>query len=103
MAFLGDAFNGESLIIIATTGQEACPTANPLPHFHSARYLPRQRDVCGDTRAGAGSRSAGPHGGFRNAAPAAAGLHGAAADLQPRSEEHTSELQSLRHLVCRLL
>src|SRR5438045_3730683 len=26
-----------------------------------------------------------------------------AADLQNRSEEHTSELQSLRHLVCRLL
>src|SRR5438045_5764629 len=25
------------------------------------------------------------------------------ADLTPRSEEHTSELQSLRHLVCRLL
>src|SRR5437899_5649584 len=24
-------------------------------------------------------------------------------DTQPRSEEHTSELQSLRHLVCRLL
>src|SRR5262245_25114968 len=24
-------------------------------------------------------------------------------DLQARSEEHTSELQSLRHLVCRLL
>src|SRR5262245_64108240 len=23
--------------------------------------------------------------------------------LRPRSEEHTSELQSLRHLVCRLL
>src|SRR5437899_7340458 len=23
--------------------------------------------------------------------------------VQPRSEEHTSELQSLRHLVCRLL
>src|ERR1035441_3946290 len=23
--------------------------------------------------------------------------------IQPRSEEHTSELQSLRHLVCRLL
>src|SRR5947199_3683854 len=31
-------------------------------------------------------------------------LHGAAAALQVlRSEEHTSELQSLRHLVCRLL
>src|SRR5258705_11347091 len=26
-----------------------------------------------------------------------------AADRTPRSEEHTSELQSLRHLVCRLL
>src|ERR1039458_10519944 len=25
------------------------------------------------------------------------------ADLRARSEEHTSELQSLRHLVCRLL
>src|SRR5438045_9799324 len=25
------------------------------------------------------------------------------ADPHPRSEEHTSELQSLRHLVCRLL
>src|SRR5262245_64241792 len=24
-------------------------------------------------------------------------------DLEPRSEEHTSELKSLRHLVCRLL
>src|SRR5947199_4273650 len=24
-------------------------------------------------------------------------------NLDPRSEEHTSELQSLRHLVCRLL
>src|SRR5262245_64540349 len=24
-------------------------------------------------------------------------------DARPRSEEHTSELQSLRHLVCRLL
>src|ERR1035438_7752709 len=24
-------------------------------------------------------------------------------EAQPRSEEHTSELQSLRHLVCRLL
>src|ERR1039458_9751758 len=25
------------------------------------------------------------------------------AGIEPRSEEHTSELQSLRHLVCRLL
>src|SRR5205814_7472217 len=27
----------------------------------------------------------------------------AAVEAEPRSEEHTSELQSLRHLVCRLL
>src|SRR5262245_62544795 len=30
-------------------------------------------------------------------------LHGALQMLKIRSEEHTSELQSLRHLVCRLL
>src|ERR1035441_10977124 len=30
-------------------------------------------------------------------------LHRGAAALDARSEEHTSELQSLRHLVCRLL
>src|SRR5262245_64238129 len=31
------------------------------------------------------------------------GRVGSAAAIRPRSEEHTSELQSLRHLVCRLL
>src|SRR5262245_62911708 len=30
-------------------------------------------------------------------------LVGVVEELGPRSEEHTSELQSLRHLVCRLL
>src|SRR5258705_3135015 len=29
--------------------------------------------------------------------------HNPSANILPRSEEHTSELQSLRHLVCRLL
>src|SRR5437899_4071134 len=37
---------------------------------------------------GFGGPGGGPQGGFRGG---------------PRSEEHTSELQSLRHLVCRLL
>src|SRR2546425_9711144 len=32
-----------------------------------------------------------------------AGPGGAEADRRPRSEEHTSELQSLAYLVCRLL
>src|SRR5207302_5233710 len=31
------------------------------------------------------------------------GLRSSAAPVQPRSEEHTSELQSRGHLVCRLL
>src|SRR5205814_5313007 len=38
--------------------------------------------------------------------PAVSGTDGATADAEGsalRSEEHTSELQSLRHLVCRLL
>src|SRR5947199_7289271 len=34
---------------------------------------------------------------------AGAGTHRAAQHPEERSEEHTSELQSLRHLVCRLL
>src|SRR5258705_5151173 len=33
----------------------------------------------------------------------AGGLHRQADRVHQRSEEHTSELQSLRHLVCRLL
>src|SRR5438045_7925938 len=35
--------------------------------------------------------------------PGAAEKGADATDAQKRSEEHTSELQSLRHLVCRLL
>src|SRR5262245_63205881 len=35
--------------------------------------------------------------------PAATGLSAVASAKAERSEEHTSELQSLRHLVCRLL
>src|SRR5258705_8984185 len=37
---------------------------------------------------------------FRNGAELHGDIQG---DSSPRSEEHTSELQSLRHLVCRLL
>src|SRR5437899_12911226 len=58
-----------------------------------ARTLPHRGD--GD-RAGPRIR----HGGARHRARAT--LAGARL-LRVRSEEHTSELQSLRHLVCRLL
>src|SRR2546429_5313854 len=37
------------------------------------------------------------------AAPSEAGLGGPGPARDPRSEEHTSELQSRLHLVCRLL
>src|SRR5262245_63571710 len=45
-------------------------------------------------------------GGSRAFRPARSRAHGASAPpnhTRKRSEEHTSELQSLRHLVCRLL
>src|SRR5436853_3153269 len=63
----------------------------------SERPALRRRPAAGGAaavRAGVGGgRGAGAGGGGRSAA----------AGRQPRSEEHTSELQSLRHLVCRLL
>src|SRR5262245_65205137 len=40
---------------------------------------------------------------FRRRAGRCRPLPGTRNSLPPRSEEHTSELQSLRHLVCRLL
>src|SRR5437899_8032892 len=43
-------------------------------------------------------RLSGAFGRFRKSAVFLPGLH-----IRERSEEHTSELQSLRHLVCRLL
>src|SRR2546429_3796200 len=39
----------------------------------------------------------------RTRAPTSSGLAGAFAEKEVRSEEHTSELQSRLHLVCRLL
>src|ERR1035441_3383620 len=39
----------------------------------------------------------------RHAGPSASVVHTLATLREYRSEEHTSELQSLRHLVCRLL
>src|SRR5437016_8202024 len=39
----------------------------------------------------------------RGSPPEPASFHGARGRARPRSEEHTSELQSLTKLVCRLL
>src|SRR5258708_40259326 len=54
----------------------------------------------GDRPADAGRDHAGAAAG---AATRAAALHGGAPHQSRRSEEHTSELQSPDHLVCRLL
>src|SRR5947199_6523487 len=59
-----------------------------------ARYRGRSR-----RRAGVGRRAVGVHQ-FRHVVARGRGIASPGVD---RSEEHTSELQSLRHLVCRLL
>src|SRR3712207_6846621 len=51
---------------------------------------------------GASGRSA-LHGSAARAGERRGGLRGAGATVPPRSEEHTSELQSRQYLVCRLL
>src|SRR5437899_8608800 len=60
---------------------------HPMGHTRLPRYARGKRGVVD-----------GDHGVFIYPDAHAAGL-----GKQPRSEEHTSELQSLRHLVCRLL
>src|SRR3712207_7028982 len=51
----------------------------------------------------AGRKSARGAGAAATAAQGLRGLGGAARTIVPRSEEHTSELQSRQYLVCRLL
>src|SRR5258706_12178717 len=53
-------------------------------------------------QAGTGPRADG-QGDSRRKSLQAAGTREAPAGVRPRSEEHTSELQSLTNLVCRLL
>src|SRR2546422_8969335 len=69
--------------------------------------LPISRGVAAGAAAGPGRRRRSSAGcGSSPRASARAGLRGHAADARgddPRSEEHTSELQSRLHLVCRLL
>src|ERR1039458_10692803 len=63
-----------------------------LPEFQ-AEYLQARRDVVHQVNARI----------QQNAGAAAVVLLKLMADHTTRSEEHTAELQSLRHLVCRLL
>src|SRR3712207_7558888 len=74
------------------------PEVLPPRPVDRGRVAPVRLVHLGDVRvvehAGDGSRS---HG--RNVVPAA----GPSSPVPPRSEEHTSELQSRQYLVCRLL
>src|SRR2546425_5573009 len=70
----------------ATTEIYTLSLHDALPICRRRAAGPRQRDAAGA-----------PHGVGRSRAGAGRALHGG------RSEEHTSELQSLAYLVCRLL
>src|SRR5690349_25021853 len=75
--------------------EPASPAISALP-LHDALPISRRR------RAPAGGRRAAPGRGRAGAAVRGAGRRRAEPPPQ-RSEEHTSELQSRRDLVCRLL
>src|SRR2546422_6886703 len=76
-------------------GQEP---ARPRPHRRGARAGPRPGHAAHVRRfTGAFARRR------RRAGPAGRGRHRRARQPARRSEEHTSELQSRLHLVCRLL
>src|SRR5438045_7535232 len=60
-----------------------CEDRRPQGRAHRVRQGPHERGAQGRARQ--------------------ARAHGADGAVHDRSEEHTSELQSLRHLVCRLL
>src|SRR3712207_7217982 len=58
--------------------------------------------TCGGRPAGVGPSHGGGGGGGAAARPGG-GARGLRQPVEPRSEEHTSELQSRQYLVCRLL
>src|SRR5207244_12760903 len=100
-----------SLLALASAAKRCAPTAISTPSLHDALPIYRRADLRAHQRLPEAlvlrHRSAGEGGAApgrdrlargRPAAPAGAGGSGAA-----RSEEHTSELQSPDHLVCRLL
>src|SRR3712207_7088481 len=71
---------------------QGCGHGGILPDERGARGPVRRRTAAAD-----GAHAA------RRAHPAVVRHHGAAGRSRPRSEEHTSELQSRQYLVCRLL
>src|SRR5258705_1005396 len=66
--------------------------------FRSVWFSMHARARCGKNTAPGADTSEGPSG-CKSRLPGGMGME----ETPARSEEHTSELQSLRHLVCRLL
>src|SRR5205814_10121767 len=81
-----------TLLFFSKTPQP--PRSTLFPYTTLFRSLPA-------TRCKAPPRRRAPH--LKAAQRSGPGHDGARRTAEPRSEEHTSELQSLRHLVCRLL
>src|SRR5437899_8907996 len=71
--------------------------------FRSAGVTTRRRCIRGRDCFGTGSLPSDLHGGHVRFPGNGLLFHLSAKTRDRRSEEHTSELQSLRHLVCRLL
>src|SRR5687768_18216876 len=66
-------------------------------------YTTLFRSVCRSHRGGSRKRQRGPGASVRRRSRVASGTSKSSATATYRSEEHTSELQSRLHLVCRLL
>src|SRR5205814_4473031 len=80
-------------------GEPSPPPPQTLPRKDFANLAnPPARHPGGTAVGNARNRPSGGKAGNREVGPGPR-----SSDRSPRSEEHTSELQSLRHLVCRLL
>src|SRR5437899_3943226 len=78
-----------------------CATSPPFPY--TTLFRSRDGSVWIAGRRGIAGAHRSLRGALRRIGLAAAARLAATDGLRLRSEEHTSELQSLRHIVCRLL
>src|SRR5258705_1497809 len=96
-----------SLAPLPAPAKAAARKAPPAPCRASAARHPRQAPGSAPVKCASNSRSPRRNRVASMTRNASRGMRApdraAGCEIRPRSEEHTSELQSLRHLVCRLL